>query len=114
LLVLWWSFVCFLYFKTENRYVYSIVLVWYQEKSCPSVEGLDEKKSRVRDLCQYLSVLQSLYNVQWSAPTVQHSCLPCHQKEKAVLKSHLLRRKSNEWLTSIEFHRGITITQHWA
>ncbi len=25
LLVLWWSFVCFLYFKTENRYMYSSV-----------------------------------------------------------------------------------------
>lgn len=101
---------CFLYFKTENRYVYSIVLVSYQEKSCPSVEGGNGKNSRVRDLCQqYLSVLQSLYTMysglllQWS----QHSCLPCHQKEKVELKSHLLRRKSNECLTSIEFHRGI-------
>ncbi len=62
---------CFLYFKTKNRYVYSIVLVSIQEKSCPSVEGPNGKNSRVRDFCQqYLSVLQSLYNVQWSAPTV--------------------------------------------
>ncbi len=31
------------FFNIENRYVYSIVLVWYQEKSCPSVERLNER-----------------------------------------------------------------------
>jgi hypothetical protein len=34
--------------------------------------------------CQFSKIL---YNVQWwSAPTVQHSCLPCHQKEKDCTK----------------------------